>query len=157
MSAALGPFGHKLTEAPGYARAEFAYGNATEIGELFRALAVACIKKPVTRVLVIAGDDEPAGERALRDALTAMVLAGIPDGFRLAVVAALPRVMRTYRNAPGDFTAAGIPTRLFEGEAEALQWLERAPGRARAGSFQSAGSPDSRGMPRRPDPQSPES
>lgn len=110
MSAALGQPGRQLTETPGYIRAEFGHGTTTEIGTLFRALAVACIEKQFARVLIIAGDDDPAGERALRDALTMMVLAGVANGFRLALVTALPRVQYTYRNAQRDFTAAGITT-----------------------------------------------
>jgi hypothetical protein len=50
--------------------------------------------------------------RALREAMTLMVLAGIPDGFRLALVAALPRPAQTYRNT------------LFENEADAARWLD---------------------------------
>jgi hypothetical protein len=53
-----------------------------------------------------------------------VVLAGIPDGFRLALVPALPRVAQTYGNTPRDFNAAGIKTRLFENEEEAVRWLD---------------------------------
>ena len=95
----------------------------TEIAALYRALAVTCIQKQTSRVLIIAGDDDPAGERALRDALTMMVLAGIPWDFKLAVVAALPRVAQTYVLTQRDFNAAGIKTRVFENEEDAEQWL----------------------------------
>lgn len=140
MSAALGQPGRQLTETPGYIRAEFGHGTTTEIGTLFRALAVACIEKQFARVLIIAGDDDPAGERALRDALTMMVLAGVANGFRLALVTALPRVQYTYRNAQRDFTAAGITTRLFGNEDEALRWLDQGRGKASAASSQYGGS-----------------
>ena len=112
-----------LRDTSGLLRIEFGYVTVTEIGELYRALAVTCVERQITRVLVIAGDDEPAGERALRNALTMMILAGIPEGLRLALVAALPRVAQTYRHAERDFSAAGIATRLFENEADAAQWL----------------------------------
>ena len=147
MSATRGQLDTQLTETPDRLRAEFSHGTATEIGELYRALAVACIQKQVTRVLIIAGDDDPAGERALRDALTMMVLAGIADGFRLALVTPLPRVEYVYRNAQRDFTAAGITTRQFDNEDEALQWLDQ--GRGQAGSR-------SMGMPQHADPQGPQ-
>ena len=124
MSAAIGlPLAGKLTETSGYLRAEFGYGTATEIAELFRALAVHCIEKQVKRVLIIAGDDDPAGERSLRDALTIMSLAGIPGDFRLALVAALPRAALTYGRTERDFNAAGVSTRRFESEEDALRWL----------------------------------
>lgn len=125
MSARLeSSFTHGLVQAPGYVRVEFGYVTVTEISELFRALAVTCVHRQVRRVLIVAGDHEPAGERSLRDALTTMVLAGIPDDFRLALVTALPKTAQTYRNSQRDFNAAGITTRLFDNEDEALSWLE---------------------------------
>ena len=124
MSARLAsPSANPLRETSGLLRIEFGYVTVTELGELYRALAVTCVERQIARVLVIAGDDEPAGERALRNALTMMILAGIPDGLRLALVAALPRVAQTYRHAERDFSAAGIATRLFKNEGDAAQWL----------------------------------
>lgn len=127
MSAALGqPLGGRLTETREYLRAEFGYGTTTEIAELFRALAVTCVQKQVPRVLIVAGDDDPAGRTALRDALTVMVLAGIPSDFKLALVATAERVRLTYRNAQRDLCAAGITARLFGSEADAKRWLDSA-------------------------------
>jgi hypothetical protein len=105
-------------------RVQFGYIRITELAELYRGLAATCIQEQIARVLIVVGDDEPAGERALRDAVTTMVLSGIPYGFRLALVATLPGAARTYSNTPRDFTAAGITTRLFESEEEALRWLD---------------------------------
>ena len=113
-----------LREAAGRLRAELGYGTATEMAELSRSLADACIQKKITRVLVIAGGDNPAGEHYLRNALTMMVLAGIPRGFRLALVTPLPRTAHIYRNTHGDFNAAGVTTSLFEREEDALRWLD---------------------------------
>lgn len=101
-------------------------GTATEIAELFRALAVACVQRQFRRVLIIAGDDDPAGERALRNALTVMVLAGIPSDFKLALVASSDRVEFTYRNAQRDLCAAGITARIFHSENDATRWLHSA-------------------------------
>lgn len=115
---------HRLHDTGGHLRLEFGYATVTEIAELYRALAVTCVERQITRVLIVIGDDEPAGERALRNALTMMVLAGVPRGSRLALVAAVPRVANTYRNTPRDFTAAGIGTRLFDNEADAAHWLD---------------------------------
>jgi hypothetical protein len=127
MSAALGrPVAHRLSQTPAYLRAEFTYGTITENAELFRALAVTCVERQISRVLVAAGDHEPANERALRDALTIMVLAGLAEGFRLAIVAAAPRVAYTYRHFQRDVSAAGVATRLFESEDDAVRWLEHA-------------------------------
>lgn len=128
MSAALGPpASQQLTvTTAGCLRAEFGPATTTEIAELFRELAVACVKKQYRRVLVVAGDDDPAGESALRDALTVMVLAGIPPDFKLALVAPSDRVEFSYRNAQRDLCAAGITTRVFEREDAARAWLDSA-------------------------------
>lgn len=119
-----------LHDHAGHLRIEFGYVTVTELAELFRALAVACVERQTNRILILAGDDEPTGERALRDALTRVVLAGVPDDTRLALVPGSPRVAHTYRHAQRDFTAAGIPTRLFDSEDDAVRWLENAAGRA---------------------------
>lgn len=135
MSARLAsPHINPLRDTAGLLRMEFGYLTVTEIGELYRALAVTCLERQITRVLVIAGDDEPAGERALRNALTMMILAGIPDGLRLALVATSRRVARTYRHAERDFTAAGIATRVFENEEDAARWLDDDGTTGRAGT-----------------------
>lgn len=126
MSARLGQAARQLMETPGYVRAEFGFGTTTEIAELFRALAVTCVHKQITRVLIIAGDHDPAGEKALRDALTVMVLAGIPPDFKLALVAGSDRVEMTYRNAQRDLCAAGVTARLFSSEDDATRWLDSA-------------------------------
>lgn len=111
-------------EHSGHLRIEFGYVTVTELAELFRALAVTCVQRQANRLLVIAGDDEPTGERALRDALTIMILAGIPPDMRLAMVPGSPKVAQTYRHAERDFSAAGITTRLFDTEEDAVRWLE---------------------------------
>ena len=121
MSARFGST--SVRETPELLKAELGYGTVTEIAELYRALAVTCVKKQTSRVLIVAGDDDPAGERALRDSLTVMILAGLPAHFKLAVVIALPRAARIYGNTERDLNAAGIRTRLFENEEEALLWL----------------------------------
>lgn len=77
-------------------------------------------------MLIVAGDDDPAGARALRDTLTMMLLVGIPSDFKLALVATSERVAVTYRNAQRDLCAAGATTRLFDNEQNATRWLEGA-------------------------------
>lgn len=114
----------QLMQTSGYVRAEFGPGSATEIAGLYRALAALCVHKRISRVLVVAGDDHPAGEHALRDALLVLMLTGLPPSFKLALVAGTPQVAGTYRNAQRDLCAAGITTLLFESEPAATQWLE---------------------------------
>jgi hypothetical protein len=109
--------------AASYLRVEFGYGRVSEIAATYRAVAVSCIQQQITRVMVVVGDPEPAGERALRAAATMMVVAGIASDFRLALVAAAPQVMQAYRNTQRDLSAAGVTTRLFEREEDAARWL----------------------------------
>ena len=124
MSAALDqPLVRRLTATRAYLRAEFGNGTRRESAELYRAVAVTCVEQQITRLLIVAGDDEPANERALRNALTTMVLAGISPAFKLAVVADEPRVAYAYRNLQRDVTAAGVTTRVFDNEEEATSWL----------------------------------
>ena len=113
-----------LREAAGRVRAELGYGTAAEMAEVSRGLAAACIQKKIKRVLIVAGGDHPAGELYLRNALTMIILAGIPDGFRLALVTPLPRTAHIYRNTQGDFNAAGVRTSVFEKEDDAVRWLD---------------------------------
>ena len=124
MNAALDqPLLRRLTATRMYMRAEFGYGTGTEVTELFRSLAASCVQKHWTRVLIVAGDDDPASQRSLRNALTTMVLAGMSPDFRLAVVAEAPRVAHAYGNFQRDVSAAGIVTRLFDNEEDATGWL----------------------------------
>jgi hypothetical protein len=131
MSAMLGTgIPQQLRQVPEHVRLEFGPSTVNEISELYRALAVRCLEMQAARVLVVVGDDEPAGEQALRDALTVMVLVGLPTGFKLALVTASPKVAYTYRLLPRDLPAAGIRTGLFENEEAAKRWLDGEPGRS---------------------------
>lgn len=113
-----------FTVSAGCLRAEFAPGAMADTEKLFRALAAACVREQYRRVLIVAGEHDRAGEHALRDALTVMVLAGLPAGFRLALVASSERGQFAYCNALQDLCAAGIAVRVLRGEEEARGWLD---------------------------------
>ena len=123
MGASTGQPSAGFAQARGHIRAEFGFGTTNEIGAIFRSLAVECIQTQANRVLLVAGDDDPANERSLRDALTTMVLAGIPPDFRLGVLATSARVAEAYRHIERDATAVGLATRVFDSEEDALAWL----------------------------------
>ena len=112
-----------LVEANGYIVIQFGYGTTTEISAIYRAFAVRCITEDVKRVLLKPGDDDFAGERALRDAFTMMVLAGLAPGFRIAIVAREDRVEARYRVSVRDLRLANIDAQLFVSEGEAVAWL----------------------------------
>jgi len=118
---------------------EFGRITPHELGELYRAFAVLCIEKQSRRALILAGEADSAGERALRVAVTMMLLAGIPEDFRLALVTASAEVAATYHAAPRDLCAAGVAARLFDSEQDASRWLEGP--RERASSSEWAARP----------------
>lgn len=114
-----------LVDAGGHVVVEFGYLSSTEISAIYRAFAVRCINEELKRALVKPGDDDSAGERALRDAFTMILLAGIAPGFRIAIVASLPKVEERYRICVRDLRLANIDARLFDDEDEAVSWLKR--------------------------------
>jgi hypothetical protein len=115
----------------------------TEVQAIFRDLAVYCIEKQIRRVLVKPGDDDYVGERALRVALTTMILAGLPAEFRLALVAESARIATRYHYTERDLCTAGVDAKMFDSEAGATRWLEEqrpAGPRANRPSARSSGS-----------------
>jgi len=132
MSASLGgTCARQAQDTAAYLRLEFGYSTVTDIMQLYRELAVACVRRQITRALIVAGDDEPAGERALRVAATTMVLAGVAADLKIALVATSPRVALAYSNTQRDLNAAGIKAQLFEAEEDAARWLDAADSDAR--------------------------
>ena len=118
------PSDRYLTETSGYLAVEAGVINGAEVADIFRAFAVRCLEKRINRVLVRMGDSNPEGERALRDAFTTILLAGIPSNFKIALVTGTPLIHARYRNAQRDLVLAGVDAELFDSEAEALWWLE---------------------------------
>ena len=121
-----------LTETPGYLVVEAGVINGADVADIFRSFAARCLEKQINRVLVKTGDSDPAGERALRDAFTTILLAGIPSNFKIALLAGTPDIQAMYRNAQRDLAMAGVNTKLFASEAEAVWWLEGQDGGTRA-------------------------
>jgi hypothetical protein len=126
------PADRYLNETPGYLVVEAGLTNGAEVADIFRSFAARCLEKQINRVMIKAGDSDPGGERALRDAFTTILLAGIPMGFKIALVAGTPLIEARYRNAQRDLVLAGVDAKLFDSEAEAVWWLEGPNGKARA-------------------------
>jgi hypothetical protein len=53
-----------ITQVDGHLVVDCGRVTATEVGAIYRDLAVLCIEKQIRRVVVRPGDDDPAGERA---------------------------------------------------------------------------------------------
>lgn len=87
-----------------------------------RALAIACIERTVDRVLVDATDCDPAGHFALSDALAALMLAGMPPGFRVALVTNAS-LFAAFDGLQRDLQWLNLPVHCFADGRAALEWL----------------------------------
>jgi|SRR6476469_6751793 hypothetical protein len=120
----------RITQCSGTLRVAFGGGDFLETSETYRSFADRCIRNPVNRVLLEAGDNDPLAHAKLRDALEAMArAAAIPADFKLALVASTLAVGAVYRDAQRALRAAGVNAWVFASHGEALEWLEgRSPG-----------------------------
>jgi hypothetical protein len=112
-----------IRQVDGHLFVDSGRGTATELAAIYRDFAVLCIEKQIRRVLVKPGDDDPAGERCLRNALTTMVLAGLPSEFKMALLAETARIAARYRDTERDLCAAGVKAKMFDSEPAAARWL----------------------------------
>jgi hypothetical protein len=101
-----------------------------EIARLYRDFAAACVERRLERVLVKAGGGDPQDHLSLRDAFTAMMLGGIPSGFRIALVAPAGRIEAVFRALQRDLCQLRIEAAVFGCEDEAREWLLSRPGLA---------------------------
>jgi hypothetical protein len=99
-------------------------GTEAEVDALYRDVAVFCIEAQVMRILIKPCGDDGVEERALRVALTSMVLAGLPAGFRFALVAVTDRIRSRYQNTERDLCMAGVDAKMFPTEEGATRWLQ---------------------------------
>ena len=107
----------------GYLSADCERRDARELAELYRALAVECIATQADRMLVKANHCGADGHRALRDALTTIILAGMPRGLRLAMVTDIPSIRSFFLELQADLRRLNIDVALFAEERTAVEWL----------------------------------
>lgn len=109
-------------------RANVGPGLADEVQECYRALVNTCITHQCRRVLVVGTSSFDAfAHLAARDALRSMSLAGLPKGFRLALVAETADLIAVYDAAVVEAERLGIGARRFRTVEEAEQWLSSPP------------------------------
>jgi hypothetical protein len=94
-----------------------------ELARLYRDFAVACVQRQLERVLVKAGGGDPQDHLSLRDALTAMMLGGVPAGFRIALVARTGPIEAVFRALQTDLCRLRVQAALFGREDDARKWL----------------------------------
>ena len=96
-----------------------------EVQECYHAFANECLTRTCNRVLIIGNAKFDAfSHLALRDVLRSMALAGVPAGFRLAVVANTANLIAVYDTAVVEAGRLGIDAKRFMTEQDAARWLE---------------------------------
>lgn len=116
-----------IDDSPQYLRCIVGAGLPHQVQECYRTLAAECLRRQGKRILVIgAGGGDSTVHLAGRDAMKALAIAGMPAGFRLAVVAATPDMADIYDTAILEASSCGMQARRFDTEEQAAAWL-RAP------------------------------
>lgn len=99
-------------------------GSAAEIQKCYADWALACLLGQFRRALLVGvGHGDAFSHLAARDAIAAMALAGVPAGFRVAVVALDAHLIAVYDTAVVEAGRRGIEARRFADEAQAVKWL----------------------------------
>ena len=116
--------GCEIEQQPSWLRAHVGPGLADEVQECYRTVAMECLRGGCRRILVL-GDakHDASAHLAGRDALRSLALAGVPTGFRLALVALTPNLVRIYDDAVLEAARLGMEARRFDAETDAAQWL----------------------------------
>lgn len=105
-------------------RASIGPGLANEVQERYRAIVNECLQRQATRALIVGRANVDAfNHLALRDALRAMSVAGVPPTFRIALVAETPDLIAIYDAAVVEAGRCGIDARRFQSVEEAERWL----------------------------------
>ena len=125
----------RITECREYVRVDFGSCDCLELAETYRSFTDLCIGKHVSRALLKAGDNAPAGHYQLLEALSAMArTVALPPDFKLALVASTAPIQAIYRETQQALRAIGINAWVFDTATEAVKWLE---GRAAPGPMSS--------------------
>jgi hypothetical protein len=105
-------------------RAVVSSRRAEDVQRCYRAVATECVAGQCRRMLVIGYSVSDAFVHlAGRDALRSLALAGVPDGFRLALVAATADLIAIYDTAVVEASRLGFEARRFTSEEDAVRWL----------------------------------
>ena len=112
-----------ITQHSGWLALDCPRVGVREISQLYRDFAVACVNQQVDRSLLQASDGDAHDHLGLRDAFTMMLLAGIPSGFRVALLARSPRVLELFHALRSDLRRLRVDAAVFVDETEALDWL----------------------------------
>jgi hypothetical protein len=113
-----------IGEAPLFLHCAIGPGQPHEIQECYRTLVNECLRRKGKSLLIVgAGGSDSFVHLAGRDSLRALALAGVPPGFRLALVAASADMIAIYDAAVIEATRRGIEARRLRNEEQAAAWL----------------------------------
>ena len=116
--------GCEIDQDEGFLRATVGPGLAEEVQRCYRALATECITRQCSRLLVIGyATLDPFYHLAGRDALRSLALAGVPQDFRLALVAKSAGLIAVFDTAVIEAGRLGLEARRFIDEDDAERWL----------------------------------
>lgn len=111
-----------------YVRADVGPGHAGEIQKCYEDWACACLDGKCQRAMLVGmSQGDEFAHLAARDAFASMALAGIPSGFRLAVVARNVLLIAIYDAVVVAARRHGIDARRFQDEPDAVRWLKGGP------------------------------
>lgn len=111
-----------IQERRGYIRVDGTGAAARELSQLYQDFAVACAERRLERAVVL-GNGDPEDQISLRDAFTALVLAGIAPGFRIALVAGAAPILEAFLALQRDLRRLGVDAAVFGSEDDAHAWL----------------------------------
>lgn len=116
--------GCHIEQAAGYISVDVGPGLAQEVQECYRAFVHQCLQQGCRHSLIQGTSGWDAfNHLALRDALRAMAQAGLPPGFRLALIALTPDLIAVYDAVLVEAGRCGIEARRFLSRADAEAWL----------------------------------
>ena len=105
-------------------RAVVSSRRAEDVQRCYQAVAEECIRHQCSRVLVVGRSiDDAFVHLAGRDALRSLAVAGVPEAFRLALVAETADLIAVYDAAVIEAGRCGLQARRFTSEDDAVCWL----------------------------------
>ena len=114
----------RIDQGPAHIRGTVGPGLADEVQECYRSFVNECLQRHCKRALIVGNARIDAFYHlALRDGLRAMSVAGLPAGFRIALVAETPELIAIYDAAVVEAGRCGIEARRFSTPADAERWL----------------------------------
>lgn len=118
-----------ITTVDGCVRGRVGPGHAREVQKCYQDWARACVSEGARcGLLVGTADGDAFVHLAARDAIASMALAGLPAGFRLAVVALNAPLIAIYDAVVVEAARRGVEARRFQDDAAAFAWLVPQPG-----------------------------